>query len=607
MDQFSADTILLPLDRELQERTDWFIRVRWWAGFAIFSGGGILAAFSDSGVPLFALWAVAASVLLYNLALYRQRQEKTSTPDRLRRTIHLQVALDWGALTCTVYLTGGLASPITLTFVFHLIIGAFLLSRKACYLLAASASLLLGALTFLSGLGILQPYAFPLWGLSPDPSTIFQIWAGLTIFFFITTYLSTSITARLRQKEEALSLSERALDRAYREMESLYELGQVVNSTLDINEILGLIAENSTRLLHAKACFLRIFDRSEKTLSIGGWYGLSQTYVNKGPVELEKSLVDSEVLKEGMIQVLDVADDTRFQYREEARREGLRSMLSCRIAAKNRTLGVMRVYTAEEHVFTDQEEKLLLNLANLGAVAILNARSYSDLVALDEQRVWFARTTHHQLRAPLAAAQGTLEALPFAGNLTPSQEELVERARRRIQDSCEMIRDLLDLAAAQRLEDASVAEPVRFDEAIKRVLETAREHARAKGIDFVEELETEECLLPIQSADLERIFSNLLNNAVKYTCRGQVIFGTRRADGMLNAWVCDTGIGIGPDDIERIFSGFYRTAAAKATGEIGTGLGLSIVKHVVEKVGGSLKIESNLGQGTRFDITLPLV
>jgi signal transduction histidine kinase len=602
MDQ-SADTILLPLDRELQEGADWFLRVRWWAGVTIFVGSGILAIFSDSRIPLFSLWFVGAAVLLYNLALYLYRGKVPPTPDRLRRTIHIQVVLDWGAVICIVYLTGGIASPITLTFVFHLIIAAILLSRIACYLLAAGASFLLGALALLSGLGILQPHPVPPWSLSSDPVTT---WGGLTLFFLITASLSTSITARLRQKEEALSLSERALDRAYREMESLYELGQVVNSTLDINEILSLIAENSTRLLHSKACFLRIFDRSEKTLSIGGWYGLSQSYINKGPVEVEKSLVDFEVLKEGVIQVLEVADDARFQYREEARREGLRSMLSCRIAAKNRTLGVIRVYTAEQHEFTEQEQKLLLNLANLGAVAILNARSYSDLVALDDQRVWFARTTHHQLRAPLAAAQGALEALPFAGTLTPNQAELVERARRRIQDSCEMIRDLLDLAAAQRLEDAPVPEPVRFDEALRRVLETTREHAHAKGIHFVEEMPTGECLVPIQSADLERIFSNLLNNAVKYTCRGQVTFGARPTDGTLSVWVADTGIGIAPDEIEQVFSGFYRTAAAKATGEIGTGLGLSIVRHVVEKVGGHLKIESERGKGTRFDITLPL-
>jgi signal transduction histidine kinase len=600
----ARDAVLLPLDRELQERTDWFIRVRWVAGSATLAGTGVLSAFSGFDLPVRSLWLVAGAVLSYNLALYVFRETTTSAPARLRRLIHLQIALDWIALICTVYLTGGIGSPVSLTFVFHLIIAAILLSRSACYLLAAAASFLLGALAFLTGAGVVEPFGrFP-WSRAADA---IYIWCGLTVFFFIITYLSTSITARLREKELELSGSERALDLAYRELGLLYDIGQVVNSTLDINEVLSLIAENATRLLHAKACFLRLLDRSGRRLHVGAWYGLSQAYINKGPVEIDKSLVDSEVLKGGTTQVLEVADDPGFQYREEARREGLRSMLSCAITAKNRTLGVIRVYTSEPHVFGEQEQKLLLNLANLGAVAIQNAHSYSDLVALDEERVWFARTTHHQLRAPLAAAQGALEALPFAGALNETQEDLIGRARRRIQDSCEMIRDLLDLAAAQRLEDAVPAGPVRFDESLRRVLETAREQARMKNLRFVEEWsDAGDCLLQVQPVDLERIFSNLLNNALKYTRCGKVVFGARHTGGWLEAWVEDTGIGIGHEDLDRVFKGFYRTAAAKASGEVGTGLGLSIVRHTVERVGGSLSVQSEAGQGTRFDVRLPL-
>ena len=109
--------------------------------------------------------------------------------------------------------------------------------------------------------------------------------------------------------------------------------------------------------------------------------------------------------------------------------------------------------------FGEQEEHLLLNLANLGAVAIENARAYGDLQRLDDERVWFARTTHHQLRAPLAAVQGTIDALGFAGPLTATQQDLVSRARRRIQDAFDTIRDLLDLAAPQRVEASDDPSP----------------------------------------------------------------------------------------------------------------------------------------------------
>jgi signal transduction histidine kinase len=606
MEQLSGDTILLPLDKERQERTDWFIRVRWWAGASILIGSGFLDLFFRIPQTARPLALVGVAVLLYNLILYLRRDRRVASLAGMQRSIHWQITLDWVALICTVYFTGGLGSPISLTFVFHLIIGAILLSRLACFLLAAGASFLLGALALLTGTGIVpQCGPFP-WSQTATPLATLGIWVGLTIFFLVAAYLSTSVTARLRKKEEALSFSERALGSAYRELESLYELGQAVNSTLDINEILMLIAQNTTRLLHAKACSLRLFDKSGKKLYSGGWYGLSQSYMNKGPIEVEKSLVDFEALKGGVIQVLEVADDARFQYREEARHEGLRSMLSCPIVAKSRILGVIRVYTAEPHVFTEQEQKLLLSLANLGAVAIQNAHSYSDLQELDQERVWFARTTHHQLRAPLGAAQGAVEALSFAGPLNEIQQDLVERARRRIQDSCDMIRDLLDLAATQRIEDTGAAEPIGFEESLKRIIETSREHAKIKGLRFVEELEAGNCLVQIQVADLERIFSNLLNNAVKYTGGGSVIFGSHSADGWLNVWVADTGIGIESGEIEKVFKGFYRTAAAKATGEMGTGLGLSIVHHVLEKVGGRITVKSEPGKGTRIDVYLPL-
>ena len=249
---------------------------------------------------------------------------------------------------------------------------------------------------------------------------------------------------------------------------------------------------------------------------MAGSYGLSDAYVNKGPVDVENSVVDADALEGRVIQALDVTDDPRFQYPDEARREGLRSMLSCPMTAKNRTLGVIRVYTADVHAFSEQEEHLLLNLANLGAVAIENARSYGDLQRLDQQRVWFARTTHHQLRSPLAAVQGAIDALEFAGPFTGTQKDLVSRARRRIQDAFDTIRDLLDLAAAQRVEEASEPEPTRLADAIGRLLEGVQERCRARGLTFASDLDLAECGVRVAPADIERIFGNLLDNAVKY-------------------------------------------------------------------------------------------
>jgi signal transduction histidine kinase len=212
-------------------------------------------------------------------------------------------------------------------------------------------------------------------------------------------------------------------------------------------------------------------------------------------------------------------------------------------------------------------------LANLGALALQNARSFGDLQALDRERIWFARMTHHQLRSPLAAAQGAIDALPYAGPLNDAQKDLVERAGRRIRDSFDTIRDLLDSAAAQRFREEEAAEPVRLDEALRRALDTAREQAASKGLTFEEKTEWERCVARADPADLEKIFSNLLTNAVNYTSSGGIVFGARCADGWVEAWVEDTGIGIG----RRIWTGFSRRSTGrrppKTPGRWGRGSG----------------------------------
>jgi signal transduction histidine kinase len=606
MEKVAFEHILLPLDKELQERLFWFTRLRWVAGIAILAGIGLGPPILGIRLPLVPLALVALAVLFYNLLFHLYRHRIAETPSRVRKAIFLQIVLDWGALTFTVYLTGGIVSPVSLIYGFHLIIGAILLSRRACYLLAGWASLLLGVLALTPVPAGYLTTDSVLWCLAADSRIALHLWVGLTLFFLVTTYLATSITAQLREKEDALTRSGRALDRSYQEMESLYHIGQLVNSTLDLDEVLGLIAENTTRLFGAKACSLRLFDRGGKKLSIGASHGLSQAYLDKGPVETEKSSVDSEVLKGMTIQVLDVPEDPRFQYREEARREGLRSMLSCPIRVKNRTLGVIRVYTGEPHDFGEPERRLLLNLATLGALALQNARTFGELQALDREREWFARTTHHQLRSPLAAAQGAIEALSFAGPLNDAQTDLVERARRRIQDSLDTVRDLLDSAAAQRFQETDALEPVGLIGSIHRVVETAREQARNKGLAFEEALDGKDWLVQAEAGDLEKIFSNLLTNAVNYTFSGKIVFGVRRAGDGVEAWVEDTGIGIEPGERERIFNGFYRTAAAKASGVVGTGLGLSIVARLVKRLGGTITVESEPGKGSKFLVRLPV-
>ena len=112
---------------------------------------------------------------------------------------------------------------------------------------------------------------------------------------------------------------------------------------------------------------------------------------------------------------------------------------------------------------------------------------------------------HHQLRAPLAAIQGALDALPYAGPLNEKQVDLISRSSRRITDAFDMIRDLLDLAAAQRPLEDEAKNDVLLKDALLRAVETARERAESKGVSFSTELPKEELTLLGYAADLDRI------------------------------------------------------------------------------------------------------
>jgi len=610
MAQTPGERVFIPIESELQERLEWFIRLRWMAGAGILAGAWVLDTFilplQINSLPLY---LVGVAVLAYNLIFHCLRSQSKQRLRLLKQSLSAQIALDWIALISLVHYTGGIWSPVAMAFIFHIIIGAILLSRQACYLLAAFAALLLGIVVLFEETAVWPPVLLLELRLNPTQVEVsgFFLWAALAVILIVTAFLATSITTRLREKEMALSQSEQALIRAYDEMAKLYQLGQIVNSTLDFKETLGLIAENAAKLMNMKACFIRLFDDTGKKLYIGGSYGLSDDYINKGPVEVEKSLIDKETLAGGVVQVLDVAEDLRFQYREEARREGLHSVLCVPVSLGTRVLGVIRVYSDHPHHFQESEQQLLLNLANLGATAIANARSYSDLQSLNEQRVWFARMTHHQLRTPLAAIRAILDALPYAGELNEKQRELIERCSRRVQDAFDTIRDLLDLAAAQRPLEERPPEAVDFKKSLKDAVESARERAGEKGVIFEVKMPDSPIEVPVPAADINRIFSNLLDNAVKYTpSGGKVTFSVLREKENIFARILDTGIGIPEEEQEKIFEGFYRTQKAKATGEIGTGLGLSIVKKLTERWQLGLELESSPGSGTTFTVTIPL-
>jgi signal transduction histidine kinase len=214
----------------------------------------------------------------------------------------------------------------------------------------------------------------------------------------------------------------------------------------------------------------------------------------------------------------------------------------------------------------------------------------------------------HELRSPLAAVQNSLDMLLQGyGKANPElQDEMLNLARGRAEGMMARVNDFLRLGAVQHAELEKKAHPVQLLDVLWRLAPEMRVRARWRAIDLRIDTPDSLPLVVATDDDLEHLLSNLANNAIKYTePGGTVTISLKEEDHGIVGVVKDTGIGIAPEDLSRIFDEFYRSERAKGMDAHGTGLGLAIAKQVTELYGGTLDVESEVGRGSKFTFVFP--
>jgi len=248
-------------------------------------------------------------------------------------------------------------------------------------------------------------------------------------------------------------------------------------------------------------------------------------------------------------------------------------------------------------------------LRRQGVVALV--RDMTEVRRLERVRSDFVANVSHELRTPLTSLQGFLETLLQEEVPEPTRQRFLEIMRRETQRMVNLVNDLLELS---HLETGT--EPLRREPVSLRVL------AEQVGEAFAAELSGAEVSLEIHiPSDIPRVLAdprrvqqvlaNLIGNAVKYMGEGggKVTVEARAVregrNRMVEVAVSDTGIGIAPEHVPRLFERFYRVDPARSRRQGGTGLGLAIVRHIVERHGGRVWAESQVGVGTVIRFTLP--
>jgi two-component system, OmpR family, phosphate regulon sensor histidine kinase PhoR len=229
----------------------------------------------------------------------------------------------------------------------------------------------------------------------------------------------------------------------------------------------------------------------------------------------------------------------------------------------------------------------------------------SEVRRAEVMRRDFVANVSHELRTPLAALKSVIETLRTGAVEDPElARDFLSRADAELDRLVQMVEELLQLSRIESGEVPLTLQPLEIREILATAVDRMEPQANKHGLNLTVNVDSAVPSVVVDRVLLERAVINLIDNAVKFTSEGgSIVVSAHSTDGMVTVEVRDTGEGIDPMDLPRVFERFYKADRARRAG--GTGLGLAIVKHTIEAHGGNVKAESDPGRGSMFGFSIP--
>jgi two-component system, NtrC family, sensor kinase len=409
------------------------------------------------------------------------------------------------------------------------------------------------------------------------------------------------------------------LTRSVGELQALSEVGQAISSTLDLQTVLHTIVARATQLSDADAGVIYEYDEPR------------EVFVPRATEHLEADIVETMLATpvrkgEGAtgrlaeipepIQVPDIlAAPAESRVRGALVRAGYRALLAVPLIRDDHLLGGLTVIRKATGAFAPEVIELLTTFATQSALAIQNARLFREieeksrqLEAASQHKSEFLANMSHELRTPLNAIIGFSEVLSekMFGELNEKQEEYSNDIHASGQHLLSLINDILDLskieAGRMELELSDFHLPTALDSALTLV----RERVGRRALTLHTTIDRQLGDIQADERKIRQVVLNLLSNAIKFTPEGgRIEVQAMPRDGSVEVSVSDTGVGIAPEDQEKVFEEFRQVGTADKKAE-GTGLGLTLCRKFIELHGGRIWVKSQLGAGSTFTFTIPV-
>lgn len=248
----------------------------------------------------------------------------------------------------------------------------------------------------------------------------------------------------------------------------------------------------------------------------------------------------------------------------------------------------------------------LQNSKNAIIGSIINIENITEIVKLENMRRDFVANVSHELKTPLTSINGFVETLIINEDLPSDKRNrflaIIQKESDRLK---RLIEDILLLSSIESKNNL-VTENVLLYNVFKEVYEMISYIASSKHIKIYYNFEDEKVAIQAYGDYIKQLFLNLIDNAIKYTPEGgTVIINQFTRNNEITIEVIDNGVGIPKEDQDKIFQRFYRVDKARSRSVGGTGLGLAITKHIVNSLQGNISVESKLGEGSKFIVTIP--
>lgn len=407
------------------------------------------------------------------------------------------------------------------------------------------------------------------------------------------------------------------LEKRFTEVEMLAEVTSKISSGHLIQEIIDHIFNSFSHLIP--------YDRIGVSLLVDNQTMVRATYARSNAAEMmlkggyQAALKGSsleQILLTGNPRIINdleaymnehpTSESTRLVFKE-----GVRSSLTCPLISEGKHIGFIFFSSFKKDTYKGIHIKLFLEIASYLSVAVEKAIAYQRLIELNEQKNRLLGMAAHDLRNPLSTIISYLDMVKEGdfGKLPSKLIPILDLIQKSSEQMITLIEDLLDFSIVEagkvdlRYTEISLPAYLNHVRTLHELL------ASKKGIRLIIDLEESLPHIEFDKGRIDQVMSNLITNAIKFSLPNkEVTLGAKREDGTrISLYVKDEGQGIPEMEIHKLFGAFSKLSVKPTGNERSTGIGLSIAKRMVELHGGSIKATSQVGKGSTFTVSLPIM